>query len=218
MLPQNIDTMIHEVRDQEVMLDSDLATVYQVSTKAINKAVGRNVERFTDEFSFLLEQNEWDNLRFQNGTSSSAHGGRRYLPRVFTEHGSLMLASVLNSPRAIEASKEIIRAFVRLRNATKIEARQRSKGVDLGEAYKMAEALLEQRERLELAEECIDVLRPTTPIGSISRVNGRPRNQLVRAYPRTSKITIEIPSEYRHLFNYLQFSDRTSLSFDDSEE
>lgn len=114
-----LDTLIYKVRDQDIMLDSDLVTTYQVSTKVINQAVNRNLERFPSEFSFQLSENEWNILRSQSVTSSLDHGGRRYLPRVFTEHGAVMLATVLNSARAIEASKVIVDAFVRLRNAVK---------------------------------------------------------------------------------------------------
>jgi hypothetical protein len=96
------------------MLDADLAALYRVKTKELNKAVTRNSKRFPPDFMFELKAGEISNLRFQFGTSS--WGGRRYLPRVFTEQGVAMLSSVLNSERAVSVNIEIMRAFVRLRS------------------------------------------------------------------------------------------------------
>jgi glycerol-3-phosphate dehydrogenase len=97
------------------MLDSDLTVLYEVETKNLNKAVKRNSERFPDDFMFQLTKAEWENLRFQIGTSSVQYGGRRFMPYVFTEQGVAMLASVLNSPKAIIVNINIMRAFVKLR-------------------------------------------------------------------------------------------------------
>lgn len=116
MMSSPISARIHTVRGQTVMLDSDLAEVFEVETKALNRAVRRNSLRFPEQFAFQLKQDEWDILRCQIGASSSAHGGRRYLPWVFTEHGSVMLATVLNSDRAIRASIQVVRSFVALRH------------------------------------------------------------------------------------------------------
>ena len=107
---------IYTVRGQAVMLDSDLAAVYEVETKAMNRAVKRNSANFPERYAFQLTQDEWDILRRQIGASSSGHGGRRYLPWVFTEHGSVMLATVLKSDRAVRASIAVVDAFVRLRH------------------------------------------------------------------------------------------------------
>jgi hypothetical protein len=103
------------VRGHNVMIDSDLAGLYQVETKALNRAVRRNPDRFPDDFMFQLTKKEDENLRFQFGTSSSGYGGRRYLPYVFTQEGVAMLSSVLNSDRAIQVNIAIMRAFVQLR-------------------------------------------------------------------------------------------------------
>lgn len=97
------------------MLDSDLANLYGVSTKALNQAVSRNRERFPSDFQLRLTADEADSLRSQTVTSKVGRGGRRYLPFVFTEHGAVMLASVLNSAAAVAASIQVVRAFVRLR-------------------------------------------------------------------------------------------------------
>ena len=86
-----IQSMIYEIRGHKVMLDSDLARLYEIDTKALNRAVKRNMERFPDIFMFQLTEDEFNFLRCQIGTSSEAHGGRRYLPYVFSEHGVLML-------------------------------------------------------------------------------------------------------------------------------
>lgn len=116
--PVPSERIIHSIlliRGQKVILDSELAMLYGVTTARLNEQVKRNKERFPDDFMFQLDQNEFDNLKSQIATSSSAWGGRRKRPYVFTEHGAIMAASVLNSQRAIEVSVFVVRAFVRLR-------------------------------------------------------------------------------------------------------
>jgi len=110
-----IQSLIYEIRGQKVMLDSDLARLYEIETKALNRAVKRNVERFPDFFMFQLTEEENNSLRYQIGTSNEKKGGRRYLPYVFTEHGVLMLSSVLNSKKAINVNIEIMVAFIKMR-------------------------------------------------------------------------------------------------------
>jgi len=110
-----IERSIYAIRGERVMLDADLAALYGVETKALNRAVMRNQDRFPLDFAFQLTVEEASNLRYQSGTSSLSHGGRRYLPYAFTEQGVAMLSSVLRSPRAVAVNVEIIRAFVRLR-------------------------------------------------------------------------------------------------------
>ena len=105
---------IYVIRNQKVMLDSDLAELYGVETKRLNEQVGRNIDRFPEDFMFQLTEAEWNNLKSQFATSS--WGGRRKLPNVFTEHGVLMLSSVLNSQQAIQVNIQIVRIFTRLRN------------------------------------------------------------------------------------------------------
>jgi len=104
------------IRGQKVMLDSDLAEVYQVETRVLNQAVKRNLHRFPEDFMFQLTEDETESLRSQFVTSNKGRGGRRYLPYAFTEHGAVMLASVLNSLTAIEASIKVVRAFVKMRS------------------------------------------------------------------------------------------------------
>jgi hypothetical protein len=114
ILPALPDLRIFTVRGHHVVLDSALALLYDVTTGNFNKAINRNEDRFPEDFSFVLTKREFDNLMFQIGRSRS-HGGRRKPPRVFTEHGAVMAASVLNSPRAVSLSVYVVRAFVRLR-------------------------------------------------------------------------------------------------------
>lgn len=97
------------------MLDSDLAKIYGVSTGALNQALKRNIKRFPDDFAFQLSSKELENLMSQIVISSRNYGGRRKLPWVFTEHGAIMLASILNSERAVEMSVSVVRAFVLMR-------------------------------------------------------------------------------------------------------
>ncbi len=114
---QEIENRIYTIRGQQVMLDSDLARIYQVETKVFNQAVKRNTERFTESFRFQLTQEEFDtvNLRSQIVTSSLNYGGRRYQPYVFSEQGIAMLSAVLRSDIAIKVSIEIMNAFVEMR-------------------------------------------------------------------------------------------------------
>jgi len=126
IVPQEIiEKKIYLVRGKKVMFDKDLAQLYGVLTKNLNKAVKRNIERFPEDFMFQLNQQEIEVLRFQIGTSKNlgfqfktskkGRGGRRYLPYVFTQEGIAMLSGVLHSPRAIHVNIQIMRTFVRLR-------------------------------------------------------------------------------------------------------
>lgn len=114
IIPQEIiENKILSIRSKKVMLDKDLATLYKVETKMLNRAVKRNLERFPDDFMFRLSKEEFKNLKFHFGTSS--WGGQRYLPYVFTENGVAMLSSVLNSKRAVQVNIQIMRTFTKLR-------------------------------------------------------------------------------------------------------
>lgn len=114
----DIKNLIYVVRNQPVMIDSDLALLYQVETGNLNKAMKRNQKRFPEDFCFQLTKQEYENLKFQSGSSSlngNGYGGRRYMPYVYTEQGISMLASVLRSEIAIDASIRIMRTFVEMR-------------------------------------------------------------------------------------------------------
>lgn len=112
---KEIENLIYTIRGKQVMLDSDLASLFQVETKNLNRAVKRNIERFPTSFCFQLTEDEVENLRFQIGTSSLNYGGRRYLPYVFSEQGIAQLSTVLRSETAIKVSIEIMNAFVEMR-------------------------------------------------------------------------------------------------------
>lgn len=114
-----IDSRILSVRGQSVILDADLARLYGVSTGALNQAVKRNTKRFPRDFAFRLSREETSSLTSQSVISMTARGGRRSPPWAFTEHGAIMAASVLRSPRAVEMSLFVVRAFVRLRDLTR---------------------------------------------------------------------------------------------------
>ena len=120
--PQHIEKLVYIIRNKQVMIDSDLALLYQVETKALNRAVKRNIKRFPEDFCFQLTVEEYENLKCQIGTSkiidqekADGRGGRRTLPYVFTEQGISMLASALHSDVAINVSIGIMRAFVEMR-------------------------------------------------------------------------------------------------------
>ena len=112
-----ITNLIYTIRGKQVMLDSDLASLYQVTTKRLNEQVSRNKNRFPAEFMFRLTKEEYENLRSQFATSSEdyAHGGRRYMPYAFTEQGIAMLSAVLKSDIAVEVSIRIMNSFVEMR-------------------------------------------------------------------------------------------------------
>jgi hypothetical protein len=117
VLTRKVGSKILVLRNQKVILDSDLAELYGVSVKRLNEQIKRNPKRFPADFVFTLTRPEYENLKSQNATSSTKHGGRRYLPHAFSEHGAIMAATVLNSKRAIEMSVFVVRAFVRMREA-----------------------------------------------------------------------------------------------------
>lgn len=114
IIPQEgVESKILFIRGKKVMLDKDLASLYGVETKMLNRAIKRNQERFPDDFMFQLSKDELENLRYHFGTSS--WGGQRYLPHAFTENGVAMLSSVLNSKRAIQVNIQIMRTFTKIR-------------------------------------------------------------------------------------------------------
>jgi hypothetical protein len=129
-----VESLIHLIRGQRVILDADLARVYGVPTKRLNEVVKRTLERFPSDFAFLLKPQEVASLRSQIATSKG-RGGRRYIPRAFTEFGAIMAANVLNSPRAVQMSVFVVRAFVKMRET-------------LGENRHLAEKLAELERRL----------------------------------------------------------------------
>jgi len=136
---RDLGHLILTLRGQRVLLDSDLAALYGVSTGNLNKAVRRNLDRFPEDFMFQLHSDEAEALRFQSGTSNKrggGRGGRRYLPYAFTQEGVAMLSSVLSSPSAVQVNIAIMRAFIRLRQMVlSVDALSR-KVADLERGYK----------------------------------------------------------------------------------
>jgi len=132
---ESIERKIYILRGKKVMMDRDLAALYGVETKALNQAVRRNINRFPEDFMFLLTDDEETNLRSQIVTSSSGHGGKRHNSTAFTEQGVAMLSSVLNSQRAISVNIQIIRTFTKLREMLAENADLRHKIEEIEKKY-----------------------------------------------------------------------------------
>ena len=149
--------------------------MYGLETKSLNRAVKRNADRFPKDFMFQISSREWENLKYQIGTSSSGHGGRRRPPYAFTEHGAIMAANVLNSPQAVQMSVFVVRAFLRMRSL-------------LGDKRELARQLAalekELKQRLDVHEAAIvtilqrvmDIIDPPAlpPVPSKPRIGFRP--------------------------------------------
>ena len=167
---QALEPVILTIRGQKVVLDMELARIYGVTTKVFNQAVKRNKRKFPADFMFRLTLEEYENLRSQIVTSrftpnwsqivTGSHGGRRYLPYVFTEHGAVMAANVLHSDRAIQMSVFVVRAFIRMRQML-VEQR--------GLARKLAELEKELTARLDIHETAINEI-----LGQIRRLLSSP--------------------------------------------
>ena len=195
---ENIKEAIYEIRGQKVMLDYDLATIYGVRTGTLNQAVKRNINRFPDDFMFKLTEKEWDeldcnilnsNMRSQSVTASANRRNKSNPPYAFTEHGAVMLASVLRSPSAVQMSVMVTRAFIAMRQAINtmisvdLKVEQISHKVDQLNAY-VEELLHDQNDindqqeqtnnevaiQIEAINDALDQLRdekakPRKPIG-----------------------------------------------------
>ena len=195
---ENIKEAIYEIRGQKVMLDYDLATIYGVRTGTLNQAVKRNIDRFPDDFMFKLTEKEWDeldcnilnsNMRSQSVTASANRRNKSNPPYAFTEHGAVMLASVLRSPSAVQMSVMVTRAFIAMRQAittmlsVDLKVEQISHKVDQLNAY-VEEILHDQNDindqqeqtnnevalQIEAINDALDQLRdekakPRKPIG-----------------------------------------------------
>jgi hypothetical protein len=186
--PEAITLRIATVRGQRVIVDADLAALYDVPTKRFNEAVKRNLAKFPADFMFTLSPEEFQALRSQFATSndqSPGRGGRRYAPRVFTEHGALMAATILSSPRAVQVSIYVMRAFVRLRELATSHgdlAKRLAELEDKTEALAMNHDTFSRNARNQL-KQVFDALRELTappaplrkPIGFIAPdKNGKP--------------------------------------------
>ena len=182
-----IKNRIYEVRGQRVMLDRDLAELYNVETKVLNQAVKRNIERFPEDFMFRMDNSEWEFLRSQFVTSKDGRGGVRYTPYVFTELGIAMLSSVLRSETAIQVNINIMRAFVAIRHAigawqgVNLKVEQLSHKVDNLNArvdeilHEQIENNMEMAVQIEAINNALDQLRekPSTPSKRIGFKTGK---------------------------------------------
>ncbi len=155
-----IQNLIYEIRGQKVMLDSDLAKLYQVLTKNLNKAVKRNIHRFPSDFMFQLTNEEYESLRFQIGTSNIKRGGRRFMPYVFTEQGVAMLSTVLNSEQAIAINIQIMRTFVQMKRVA-IENKDLADRIKSVEKY-LIEYSKETNQEIDRINDAINYLLEVT--------------------------------------------------------
>jgi ORF6N domain-containing protein len=147
---------IYVIRGHKIMLDTDLAELYEVETRTLNQAVSRNRERFPPDFMFQLNTKEWTNLKSQSVMSS--WGGRRTLPYVFTEHGVLMLSSVLSSMKSIQVNIQIMRVFMRIRQMLadntelrlvieKLEKKTDNNSKNIEAVFQYLDELIEKKEK-----------------------------------------------------------------------
>lgn len=196
---ENIQNQIYLIRGAQVMLDSDLAMLYQTETKFINRAVKRNPLRFPEEFMFQLTEKEWTNLKYQIGTSSD-HGGRRTLPFIFSEQGVAMLSAVLNTERAITVSIQIMQAFVAMRKFLFNHASvfQRLDQVELKQ--------LTTDEKLEQIFKALDAGKPEPSQGVFFD------GQIFDAYAFASELIKKAKTEIILIDNYIDESTLTHLS------
>ena len=158
---ERIERSILLIRGRKVMLDSDLASLYGVETFRFNEAIKRNKDRFPADFMFQLSKEEHDVLTSQFAISKSGSGGRRTLPYVFSEHGALAAAFVLNSPKAISVSTQVVRAFVRLREVL-------SSNADLARKLDIMEKRYDERFLIVFKE--LRKLMSSSPLPSKTRI------------------------------------------------
>lgn len=209
---KEIQSMIYTFRGRQVMLDSDLAMLYQVTTSNLNKAMKRNIARFPERFCFQLTENEYENLRFQNGISSltNNYGGRRYMPYVFTEQGIAMLSAVLKSDIAVEVSLKIMDSFVEMRKflisnqelfsrLDKVELRQ----IDFGKKIDSKNADTDKK-----LEEVFDYIATTKEVKQKIFFNG----QIYDAFSLMVEIVEKAEKELILIDNYVDVNTLNILS------
>jgi len=159
---QPVEGLIHTLRGQRVILDSDLAKVYGVTTTRLNQQVRRNADRFPVDFAFQVTADEFAGLMLQIATSKKGRGGRRKLPLVFTEHGAIMAANALNSPRAVQMSVFVVRAFVKMRE---VLAQNRHLAGKLAELERRLTGRLDVHEKaiVHILDEIKKLMEPLPP-------------------------------------------------------
>lgn len=159
MVAEPVEGLIHLIRGQRVILDADLAKVYGVTTTRLNQQVRRNADRFPEDFAFQLAPGEFAGLMLQIATSKKGRGGRRKLPLTFTEHGAIMAANVLNSPRAVQMSVFVVRAFVKMRE---VLAQNKELAAKLAELENKLTARLDNHEKaiVQILDEIKKLMEP----------------------------------------------------------
>ena len=168
-----IKNHIHFIRGRRVMLDSDLAKVYGVSTARLNQQVRRNVKKFPSDFVFSLTTEEFERLMLQNATSKKGRGGRRKLPFVFTEHGAVMAATILSSSKAMAMSVYVVRAFIKLREML-VENRDLAKKLETLERKLTSRLDIHEETILHILEE-IKKLMTEPPVAPVPE---KPKRQI----------------------------------------
>ena len=207
----NIQSMIYTFRGRQVMLDSDLARLYQVETKVFNQAVKRNIDRFPENFRFQLTNSEYENLRSQIVTSSlSSHGGRRYMPYVFTEQGISMLSAVLKSDIAVEVSIKIMNSFVEMRKflLSNQELFSRLDEVELRQIEFEKKVDLKNAETDKKLEEVFDYIATTKEVKQKIFFNG----QIYDAFSLMVEIVEKAEKELILIDNYVDVNTLNILS------
>ena len=160
---EQIDGMIHTLRGARVILDSDLAKIYGVPTFRFNEAIKRNRHRFPTDFMFQLTRAEFDSLKSQIAMSKTGRGGRRTLPNAFTEHGALQAANVLRSPRAVQMSVFVIRAFVKMRE-TLLGTRDLANKLAALEKKLTSRLDVHEAAIVEVLQDLMQILNPPPPL------------------------------------------------------
>jgi hypothetical protein len=160
---EQIDEMIRTIRGVRVMLDRDLAKIYGVPTFRFNEAIKRNRHRFPTDFMFQLTREEFDSLTSQNAISKRGRGGRRTRPYAFTEHGALQAANVLRSPRAVQMSVFVIRAFVKMRE-TLLGTRELAKKLAALERKLTSRLDVHEAAIVQVLQEIMQVLNSPPPL------------------------------------------------------
>lgn len=156
-----VSGLINIVRGEKVILDADLAQLYGVTTRRLNEAVLRNIDRFPPDFRYQLTAGEWQILKSQIATSKSGAGGKQKLPWVFTEHGAIMAANVIRSERAIQMSVFVVRAFIRMRNVLSDTAALAAK-LDKLESEVTARLDSHETAIVELMRQFLTIINPAT--------------------------------------------------------
>jgi hypothetical protein len=158
----DIHSLITEVRGQKVILDSNLARLYGVETRILNQAFKRNLGRFPEDFAFQLTPEEITGLRSQIVISKRGRGGRRYRPYAFTEHGAIMAANVISSPRAVDMSVFVVRAFVKIRSAL-TDTRELTRKLTALEAELTSRMDVHEAAIVEVLQRVMKILDPPPP-------------------------------------------------------